>query len=422
MTLCDLDHWREIGNALAANKLRTGLTAFGVFWGIFMLMLLLGSGRGLENGAMDSYQRIASNSFFVWARTTSKPYRGLPATRSFDLDNADHRALLERVREIEIVAPRIQLNSYGSDQAVRRKDETGSFQVMADYPQIARVQRIPVERGRFLNPIDIERERKVAVIGSRVREILFEPEEDPIGDTVMVRGVPFKVVGVHRPFETGERGDRDANTIYLPFTTAQRAFNYGDRLGWFAITSRADVPASQAEARVLKLLRERHRIHPDDERALGHYNTEEDFRTVQGLFVGIRALVWIVGIGTLAAGVIGVSNIMLVIVRERTKEIGVRRAIGATPWNVMLQIVLEAVLLTFVAGWVGLIGGMALMDWIATQIPAGGGDDVMFLNPGVDLGAALRAVGILVLAGALAGLIPALRAVAVRPVEALRAG
>jgi putative ABC transport system permease protein len=199
----------------------------------------------------------------------------------------------------------------------------------------------------------------------------------------------------------------------------QRAFNYGDRIGWFAVTSRADVPATEAERAALTLLRERHRIHPEDERALGHWNTEEEFSKVEGLFLGIRVLVWIVGIGTLAAGVIGVSNIMLVIVRERTREIGVRRALGATPWSIVTQVLTESVLLTFVAGYVGLIGGMALLDAVAGQLPPPG-EATMFVAPGVELRAALQALAVLVVSGALAGLMPARRAVGLRPVEALR--
>jgi len=417
----DLDHWREIGNALTANKLRTTLTAFGVFWGIFMLMLLLGSGRGLENGVTRGFDNEATNSFYVWSRATSKPFRGLPAGRRFSLDNDDHRAIVEHVPEAEVVAPRLQLGGYRSGDNVVRRDKTGSFSVMGDYPQIARVQRVALVAGRFLNPIDLADERKVAVIGTRVREILFAPEEDPLGGYLQVRGVYFQVVGVHRPTGDGEGREEQANTIYVPFTTAQRTFNFGREIGWFAITSRPDVRASVAEQRVLRLLRERHRIHPDDERALGHWNTEEEFRKVTGLFSGIRVLVWIVGIGTLAAGVIGVSNIMLVIVRERTQEIGVRRALGATPASVIAQIVLEAVLLTASAGYVGLIAGMALIDVVAARLPPGG-SDVAFIDPAVDLRAALQALVVLVVAGVLAGVMPAQRAVAVRPVEALRAG
>jgi putative ABC transport system permease protein len=415
----DLDHWREIYTALSANKLRTFLTAFGVFWGILMLMIMLGSGAGLENGVNQDFADNATNSFWVWSQRTSIPYRGLPQGRPLQLTNDDTAAIRERVPEVSVLAPRNQLGGWRGGNNVTRGTQAGAFSVFGDYPQIMDVEPVRITEGRFLNPFDLEGQRKVAVLGPRVAEVLFEPGEEPIGDHIRINGVYFKVVGVFEPIDAEDQQEQES--IYIPFTTFQKAFNQGNRVNWFAITSQADVPASIAEEKVLTLLRQRHRVHPEDDRAFGHFNLEEEYEQVQGLFLGIRTLIWIVGIGTLAAGVIGVSNIMLVIVRERTHEIGVRRAIGAPPASVMSQIILEAILLTSVAGYVGLIVGMGLMDLTATLLAAGGGQTQMFNNPGVDLASAMQALVILVIAGTLAGIIPARRAVSISPVDALRA-
>ncbi len=416
----DLDHWQEIYHALTRNKLRTCLTAFGVFWGIFMLMVMLGSGNGLENGATRGFSDSATNSFFVWSQSTTKPYRGLPAGRRIRLSNEDTLALKRQIPEAKIIAPRNQLGGYRGGNNVTRGSKSGAFSVMGDYPEILLVDKKIITSGRFLNQLDLEQNRKVAVIGTRVQDLLFEDDEDPLGKQIRINGVYFKVVGSFRSTQGGEDGDEDTQTIFVPFTTFQRAFNYGDRVGWFAITSADNVPASVAEARVLEFLKKRHRIHPDDRRGLGHFNLEEEYNEVQGLFLGIRTLIWIVGIGTLAAGVIGVSNIMLIIVRERTNEIGIRRALGATPLSVIVQIVLEAIVLTAVAGCVGLMAGAWLMEGINFGIVQSGAQPGMFANPGINLTVSLQALAILIASGVLAGLMPAQRAVRINPVAALR--
>ena len=419
--MLDLDHAHEIWTTLRRNKLRTTLTAFGVFWGIFLLMIMLGSGTGLENGAFQGFADGATNSFFVWTQTTTKPYRGLPAGRNFSLDNADVAAIRAQLPEVGVIAPRNQLGGYRGGNNVVHEHRTGGFTVMGDYPEIRAIQPLRIERGRFLNATDITEKRKIAVIGTRVRELLFERGEEPLGEYVEVNGVPFLVVGVFGSPRSGDQGDRETQTVYVPFSTFQQAFNYGERVGWLAVTSRDDLPASLAQQRVLTLLRQRHDVAPDDERALGSFNSEEEYLKLRGLFLGIRTLIWIVGLGTLAAGAIGVSNIMLVIVRERTRELGVRRAIGATPLRVMGEIVVEAVLLTSSAGYLGLIGGMLLVDGVARAISAGGARPTMFDRPGVAVASALEALGLLVAAGMLAGVVPATRAVKIRPVAALRA-
>jgi len=417
--LFDLDHWQEIKIALLRNRARTALTAFGVFWGIFLLMVMLGSGVGLRNGVMRGFQGSATNSFFIWTQRTQKPYAGLPAGRNVRMTNADVTAIRDKVPEVEVVAPRAQLGGWQGGNNVTRARKAGAFSVMGDHPSIMRVQAFKIASGRFLNEIDLEELRKVAVIGTRVQQLLFEPGEDPIGESILINGVYFQVIGVFRSMQSGDDADREAATIYVPFTTFQRAFNWGDRVGWLAVISRPEFPASEAEEKVLTLLKARHKVAPDDLRAFGHWNMEEEYRKVSGLFTGIGILVWLVGIGTLAAGAIGVSNVMLIIVKERTREIGIRRAVGATPAAVVVQIVFESVILTALAGYFGLVAGIAVIELVKNFLPEG--DSVrMFTNPDVGVGEALRALGILIGAGVLAGLAPAQRAVQVNPIVALR--
>ena len=417
--LIDLDHWQEIKATLLRNRLRTLLTAFGVFWGIFLLMVMLGSGSGLRNGVMQGFAGSATNSFFVWTQRTQKPYAGLPAGRRLQMTNGDVVAIREKVAEAELVVPRNQLGGFGGGNNVSRGRRSGAFSVMGDHPEIQRIQSLRVDSGRFLNPLDVDDSRKVAVIGTRVRDVLFARGEKVVGEQVVIGGVYFEVVGVFKSIQSGDDGERDASTLFVPFSTFQRAFNFGDRVGWLAVISRPHVKASVAEENVLALLRSRHKVAPDDLRAFGHFTLEEEFGKVQGLFSGIRILVWLVGIGTLAAGVIGVSNIMLIIVKERTKEIGIRRAVGAQPSAVVGQIVSESVILTAVAGYLGLVAGIGVIVLVGRLLPAGDGA-TMFLNPDVGVGEALKALAILVAAGVAAGLAPAQRALAVSPTIALR--
>lgn len=415
----DLDNWQEIKSALSSNKLRTGLTAFGVFWGIFLLVLLLGSGQGLENGVLQGFEGSATNSFFVWTQRTGKPYKGQPSGRRVQLDNDDVQAIRNQIPEAAVVAPRNQLGGFMGGNNVRRGDKTGGFSVMGDQPGVLKIQSLKLDSGRFLNPIDLAERRKVAVIGKRVQSLLFAPGEDPIGESIEIRGVYFKVVGVFRITRSGDDAEREEQAVYVPFTTFQSAFNFGDRVGWLAITSRDGVKASAVENKVLDLLKQRHQVAPDDSRAFGHWNMEEEFGKIQGLFGGIGTLMWMVGVGTLLAGAIGVSNIMLIIVRERTKEIGIRRAIGARPRAIVGQILLESSILTAVAGYAGLVAGVLLLEVVGRAIPKGDGP-TMFVNPGVAFDTAVQALLIISFAGLLAGMIPARRAVTVEPVVALR--
>jgi putative ABC transport system permease protein len=417
--LFDLDHWQEIKSALLRNRLRTALTAFGVFWGIFLLMVMLGSGSGLRNGVMRGFEGGATNSLYIWTQRTQKPFAGLPAGRPLRLVNGDVQAIRDKIAEVEVVAPRNQLGGFQGGNNVSRGAKSGAFSVMGDYPDIRRIQSLRIDSGRFLNPLDLDQMRKVAVIGTRVRDVLFPRDENPIDQSIVINGVYFQVIGVFQSAQSGDDAERDAQTIFVPFTTFQRAFNFGDRVGWLAIISRPEVPASVAEEKVLALLKARHKVAPDDVRAFGHFNLEEEYRKVQGLFAGIRILVWLVGVGTLAAGAIGVSNVMLIIVKERTKEIGIRRAVGAQPRAIVGQIVVESVILTAIAGYFGLVAGIALMEIVGRLLPSGDGAR-MFVNPDVGIAEALRALAVLIGAGLVAGLAPAQRALQVSPIVALR--
>lgn len=412
----DLDKWQEILITMRKNKLRTFLTAFGVFWGILMLVIMLGSGKGLQNGVMNDFKGTATNSFFVWAQKTTKPYMGMQPGRNFNYDN-DDAAALKSIPELAIVAPRNQLGGYRSSNVVTRGKKTGTFNIMGDYPQYNLIEPRNMISGRFINEPDITELRKSVVIGSKIRDLLFEPTEDPISQYISVNGVYFKVIGVFEPTRSGEGNDEEGKTMHIPFTTFQHVFNYGNIVGFFAITSKDNVPASEAEGKVISMLKTRHKISPEDELAIGHWNLEKQFKKVSGLFTGISVLVWVVGIGTLLAGVIGVSNIMLIVVKERTKEIGVRRALGAPPVAIMSQIILESVFLTSFAGYFGLVAGVGLLEMVSAAIGNSGG---MFRNPEVDFEIAIKALTILIIAGAFAGFIPARRAIGISTVDALR--
>lgn len=413
----DADSWQEIFATIRKNKLRTFLTCFGVFWGIFMLVVMIGSGNGLSNGILSDFSGTATNSFFCWAQKTSKPYKGMKPGRNFNFNNEDTKAL-STIPELAVVAPMNQLGNYEGTNNVIYNLKSAGFGVSGVYPELTKIEQTKMKEGRFLNKNDIDNKRKVAVIGKRVHEVLFAKGQSPIGEYIQINGVYFKVIGLTQPLSSGERGNEQSETVHIPFTTFQQAFNYGDIVGWYAILAKTGVPASDAEDKVLSVLRERHKIAPDDPMAIGHWNMEKEFNKLSGLFNGINGLVWIVGIGTLLAGIIGVSNIMLIVVKERTKEIGIRRAIGAPPSHIVKQLIIESVFLTTLAGYIGLLLSVLLMEGISSAIPEGEGG--MFKNPTIDLNAALTALTILIVAGAFAGLIPARKAIRIPPVEALR--
>ena len=413
----DLDRWQEIGATIRANKLRTFMTMAGVFWGIVMLVVMLGFGDGLERGVSRVMGGFATNSVYLWGQRTSQPYQGLQPGRRLRFTNADIVAIQQKVPELEYLSPRVQLGGWRSPENVSRGGKTGAFSVSADYPEYQYIRPPVFELGRFINDRDIKQKRKVTVIGRGVYDQLFLPEEDPIGKLIKVQGVYFQVVGVFRSRMSGERAERDNDTLHIPFTTYQSAFN-DPYVGWFAMTAQPQFPASVIEEKVRALLSERHKVAPDDAQAIGSFNSQKEFGKISGLFLGISGLIWFVGIVTLLAGVIGVSNIMLIVVKERTKEIGVRKALGATPWSIVVQLVQESTLLTASAGYVGLVVGIALLELSGYIIPK---DSQFLANPSIHLNVGLIATAILIVAGAVAGFLPARAAAQIHPVEALRA-
>ena len=414
----DLDRWQEIYHVLSKNKLRTALTAFGVFWGMFMLVVLMGSGNGLRNGVMGDFGSFATNSFFMWGQTSSMPYKGFRKGRYVAFDNEDTEALQRGLIGAEVVAPKCQLGGYRSTNFVTRKNFSGSsFGISGDVPEIIKISPKKIVAGRWLNQKDLDDKRKVAVIGSRVRDVLFEKDEDPIGEYINISGIYFMVIGVHDLEFTSGHNDNELESILTPITTFQQAFNWGDRVGWYSVMGKPTIAIADLEQQARVILKKRHNIPPDDHRAIGGWNASEEFEKISGLFVAIQILVWVVGIGTLLAGVIGVSNIMLVVVKERTKEIGIRKAIGATPYSIVSQIILEALILTGVAGYFGLSAGVGVLELVNSSI---GGSAGMFKSPEIDLTAALVCLIIIIISGGLAGVIPAQKAAGVDPIVALR--
>lgn len=417
----DLDRWKEIMSALKKNKMRTFFTAFGVFWGIFMLVIMMGAGNGLRNGITSGFGQFATNSVFMWTQNTTVPYKGFPKGRTFNFKNDDIEALRREIPEIKTLSPRTQGGGGENGNNVIRGIKSGSFSVMGDYPEWNEIDPVTMTNGRFLNDADLSDKRKVAVIGSKVKEILFASDENPIGQYIQIKGIYFQVIGVFKPLNVGVNfgGDKE-QSIFIPLTTFQRVFNWGDVIGWFAFTSEDGVPASEVEEKASALLRRRHMVSPTDTQAIGSFNLEKQYNQMAGLFNGIDGLIWIVGIGTLLAGVIGISNIMLVIVKERTKEIGIQRAIGAPPRNIITQIITESVFLTTFAGYTGLVASVGILELIDKFMVQDAGQDTIFLHPGIDFNMAIISLAILVISGAIAGWVPARKAVSIKPIDALR--
>lgn len=420
MKIFDQDRWQEIFSVLKKNKLRTFFTAFGVFWGIFMLIIMLGSGKGLSNGVKTGMGDMATNSMFMWTQRTTVPFKGFPRGRFYNFNNGDTQALIDNIPEIEYIAPRIQGFNRSGDNNVVRAERTGNFRIQGDYPEYNLIDPVKMLKGRFINNLDITDERKVIVIGQRVYEEMFEPDENPIGEYVRISGVYFKVVGLFTSKKNDQQAEQENQQVFMPFTTLQKTYNYGDVVGWYSITAKKNVSVSTIEEKAKTLMKQRHSIAPDDDRAIGSANVEEEFQKMTNLFSGINALIWIVGIGTLLAGVVGVSNIMMIIVKERTKEIGIQRALGASPASIISQIITESVFLTAISGYIGLVIGVVLVEVVNYLLISTNASTGMFANPSVDFAVAIKALVVLVISGAVAGMIPANRAVSIKPIDALR--
>ncbi|SDL36458.1 putative ABC transport system permease protein [Catalinimonas alkaloidigena] len=410
----DLDKWQEIFYTIGRNKLRTFLTMFSVFWGIFMLLLLQGFGAGLLNGVMYEFRDDAVNSIFIAGGTTSKAANGMGINRRIQLTDEDYKAL-ERMQGVEHLTGRFYLQSAST---VRRGDYYSSFNVRAVHPDHRYLEKTEMVKGRYLNPIDLNERRKVAVIGTKVAEILYPNGEEPMGTEIDVNGIVYNVVGLF----VDDGNDGEGETLYIPITTAQMAYGGANRIDnlMFTMGDATVEESKEIEEEAKKILISHHRFDPEDRSAVRMWNSLENFQRFVNLFAGINIFIWVVGIGTIIAGIVGVSNIMLIIVKERTKEIGIRKALGATPGSIVGLIVQEAIFITIVAGYLGLLAGVGLIELVNYLLQSSGGGVDFFRNPEIDLQTALMATLLLVIAGALAGFFPARKAAAIPPIEALR--
>jgi putative ABC transport system permease protein len=413
-----LDFLEEIFSTLKQNKLRAIMTGFSVSWGIFMLIILLGSGKGLEHGMEYNFKGSVKNSIWVYSGRTSKAHDGLKAGRSIRFTNEDYDMLKRKLSGIENISGRLYLYD---DINLNYKDEYANYRVTCVKPEFGKIQLMDFKKGRFLNQLDEKKFRKVVVISQPVVDVLMKKESNPLGKYIKLGGIPFKVVGVFvDPENEKER------TIYIPLSTGQKVFNGGNRIRNLAISTEATTVAENKaiEDQLRSILARKHRFSPEDEKAIYINNTLEHFKQAQGAFAGIKGFIWIIGIMTIIAGIVGVSNIMIILVKERTKEIGVRKAIGASPASVIRLILYESVLITGIAGIVGLLLGMSLLfivDKVITNMIENGADQMnyIFNHPQADFNIAITATLILIFAGLIAGYVPAKRAAAIKPIEAL---
>jgi len=410
----DYDKWQEIFNTIQKNRLRTFLTGLGVFWGIFMLIVLMGAGTGVQNGVFSQLGSLATNSVFVWSSKTTLPYKGFQPGREINISMEDIQFIKQEMKkEIEYMAPRLRVPS----GEISHNDKQGAFDVRGDTPDLLKIEAIILNEGRFLNHRDIAKHRKIAVIGTHVENQLFDNSEVAIGSYIKIHGIDFLVVGTFTSSRTGEDKEDDEQTIFLPLTTAQQITNKPNHVDWFVCTVAKGYKSTTVEKSIVTFLKNKHKIHPTDPQGFESDNLEEKINDIMGLFDGISFMVWFVGIGSLLFGIIGVGNIMLIIVKDRTKEIGVRKALGATPRSIINMILLESVFITTIAGYLGLIVSIGIVYLMKVVV---GTDVEMFMNPEINLNIGISALLILIIAGALTGLFPAMQAAKVNPVIALK--
>ncbi|MBT5099746.1 MAG: ABC transporter permease, partial [Polaribacter sp.] len=409
--LFDSDTWQEIYGSIRKNKVRTGITIIGVLWGIFLLVVLLGAARGLENSFNKAFGNFATNSVFVWTQSTDTPFKGFQKGRRFRLNMKDIQVLKsEYADEIKLLAPRNQTMNL-----IVKDFKSGSFKVSGDFPVLDQIQKKKLIYGRFLNQNDITSSAKVTVISEDIYKQFFEKDEMPIGQNIKINSINYKVIGV---YEASNTANIDGDTAYIPFSTYKKVYNTANNIDWMMITANEGIDIEQMESDVLLTLKNLHKVHPEDERAFGSFNLGKEIAKFTGFLTGMQFLTWFVGIATLIAGVFAIGNILLITVKERTKEIGIRRALGATPKSIRQQIILESVFLTTVAGMVGIIMGATVLMIIDTLF--GQGEDATLVNPTVNIPIILAAFTALVVLGTLIGLIPAHMATVVKPIEALR--
>lgn len=404
----DADKWQEIFETIRKNKLRTFLTGFSVAWGIFMLVILLGAGTGLQNGVEGQFGDDAINAVWIYGDVTTLPYKGLNAGRKIELTNEDYEYVEKSYSGVETMSGRYSL----WQTQINYGKEYGNFNVNGVNPGHQFLENTKILNGRYINESDIESYAKIAILGRVVVRDLFK-EEEPLGKYIRIQGIPFQVVGVF----SDDGGEREERQIFIPISTAQRVFNGGNKLRTIMVmTEDPSLEASHVMADKLKSdFSKRLQFDINDPRALSVRNVREQFQNIMNIIDAIKWFVWAIGIMTIVAGIVGVSNIMLIVVKERTKEIGVRKAMGATPMSIISLIIQESIFITGIAGYIGLVLGVGLLELIGPSI-----ESPFFSRPEVDLGVAIKTTVVLILAGALAGLVPARKAASVKPVEALK--
>lgn len=409
----DRDQWEEIFDALSRNKTRTFLTAFGIFWGIFMLVLLMGGGKGLESMLATNFAGFANNSGFMMANSTSEAYKGFRKGRQWNIELGDIPLIRSSVPELDIISP--SLSNWGSSATF--EDKKSSVSVKGEYPEASQIEDPKIRAGRGLNDVDVQQGRKVCVIGQRIVEELFKSDEKALGNKIAIDGIYYQVVGISGKDENGiSIGGNATTTVRIPYTTMQTTYNRGNRVDILCLTAREGYKMSEIQQKVEAVLKRRHLIHPDDTQAVIMVNAEAIFSMIDNLFKGVSILVWMIGLGTLFAGAIGVSNIMVVTVKERTTEIGIRRAIGATPTDILSMIMSESIVLTLVAGMSGITFAVAILQ-LLEQFAQNETPGAVFQ---ISFAIAVGATFMLATLGVLAGLAPTIRAMAIKPVDAMR--
>jgi putative ABC transport system permease protein len=413
----DLDRFQEIWVTITRNKVRSLLTGFGVFWGIFMLMIMMGAGHGLEHGMMDNIEGFATNSCFMGSGTTSLPYKGFQRGRSWSIHNKDIDVLMQRTPEIDCLSP-ILFGGRSTNNVVFNEN-SGSYNIRGLHANYIQIEQQRMSYGRFINEIDVLQARKVCVMGQKVYEEMFPTRGDPLGHYLRINGIYYQIIGVSSGVSSVSIGGRADESVVVPFTTLQKIQNQGDVIHMLAATAKPGVLVSAMEEKMKKILKSNNNIAPNDMQAIWGFNLEEQFNVFKYLFLGITIVIWIVGSGTLIAGVIGVSNIMMVTVKERTKEIGIRRALGAKPRTIIGQILSESLVLTAIAGVLGLCLGVLCLH-LADIYWLQDAEGVFLSNPMVSFGSAVTSLIILIVFGVFAGSIPAAKALKIKAIDAIR--
>lgn len=414
-----IDTWQEIYHSLRNNKLRTFLTMIGVGWGMFLFVALLGAAKGMENGFDKIFSGFATNSIFLWAQNTTIPYDGFAKGRKMNLHLSDLEMLPRKIQEIDYISPQNSRGNFGSPgESFSRNGKKATYTLTGDYPIGNKISQKKLIYGRYINDADVTGSKNVIVIGEEIYKNFFDAKknENPLGKLVNVKGIFFHVIGVFRAKQGG--GPENDQSAYIPLSTFTKMYNDGDKVGFFAIVSKPDADLSIVEEKVKSELKQKYHVSPEDTNAFGSFNLGKEFKKLTGFLTGMQLLTIIVGTLTILAGVIAISNILLITVKERTKEIGIRRALGAKPSEVRNQILLESVVITLVSGLLGFIIGIFLL--MVLNILTKDQDKFPFYNPTVNYLEVFAAMSVMVILGLIIGMIPAQRAVRIRPIEALR--